>query len=62
MDGSRRLGRQGRRARPAVAARWSKPLLALWFTKLDKIFTYGILAMRGSRFAHLGMAADGGGW
>jgi hypothetical protein len=31
----------------AVAHR-SEPLLALWFTKLNKVFAYGIMAMRGS--------------
>jgi hypothetical protein len=47
----------------AAAAHRSKPLSALWFTKLDKVFTSGIVATWGSRFAHLGMAADGGrGW
>jgi hypothetical protein len=52
-----------RRNRPTVAAHRSKPLPALWFTKLDKVFTYGIVVTRGSLFAHLGMAADGvGGW
>jgi hypothetical protein len=61
MHVSRRLGRQGWRAQPATAAHRSKPLPALWFTKLDKVFTYGIVATRGSRFAHLGMAVDGGG-
>jgi hypothetical protein len=50
-----------RRARPVVAARRSKSLLALQFTKLDKVFTYGIVATRRSQFAHLGMEADGGG-
>jgi hypothetical protein len=44
-----------------VVARQSKPLPVLWFTKLDKVFTYAIVATRGSRFSHLGMAADGGG-
>jgi hypothetical protein len=35
----------------------------LWFSKLDKVFTYGIVVTRGSQFAHFGMAADGdGGW
>jgi hypothetical protein len=49
--------------RPAAAAHRSKPLPALWFTKLDKVFTYDIMSTRGSRFAHLGMAAvGGGGW
>jgi hypothetical protein len=61
MDGSRRLGRQGRRTRPAAAAHRSKPLPVLRFTKLNKVFSYGIMATRGSRFAHIGMAADGGG-
>jgi hypothetical protein len=32
----------------------------LWFTKLNKVFTYGIVVTRGSQFAHLRMAADGG--
>jgi hypothetical protein len=55
--------RSRQRARPAAAARWSKPLAAFRFTKLDKVFTYDIVATRGSRFAHLGMAVDGdGGW
>jgi hypothetical protein len=44
-----------------VAAHWSKPLLVLLFTKLDKVFTYDIVVTRGSRFTHLGMAADSGG-
>jgi hypothetical protein len=44
-----------------VAARRSKLLPVLRFTKLDLVFFYGIVAMRGSCFAHLGMAADGGG-
>jgi hypothetical protein len=61
MDGSWRLGRQGRRARPAAAAHRSKPLPVLRVTKLDKVFTYGIVATKGSRFAHHGMAVDGGG-
>jgi hypothetical protein len=43
MDGLRRLGRQGQRDR---AAHWSKPLSALWFTKLDKVFSYGIVTTR----------------
>jgi hypothetical protein len=60
MDGSWRLGRQGRRAWPAAVAHRSKSLPALRSTKLDKVFTYGIVAMRGTRFAHLGMTADGG--
>jgi hypothetical protein len=34
---------------------------ALQSTVLDKVFTYGIMAMRGSRFAHLGIVADGSG-
>jgi hypothetical protein len=50
-----------RRIRPAVAAHQSEPFPVLRFTKLDKVFTYGIVATRGSRFAHLGMAADNGG-
>jgi hypothetical protein len=32
----------------------------LRFTKLDKVFTYNIVVMRGSRFAHLGMAVAAG--
>jgi hypothetical protein len=44
-----------------AAARRSKPLPALQFTKLDKVFTYDIVATQGSRFAHLGMEAEGGG-
>jgi hypothetical protein len=67
MDGSRWLpagaARSRRRAWPAAAAHQSKPLRTLRFTELDKIFTYGIVVTQGSRFAHLGMAADdGGGW
>jgi hypothetical protein len=59
--GGRRSGRQ--RNWPTVVTHRSKMLPALRFTKLDKAFTYGILATRGSRSAHLGMAADdGGGW
>jgi hypothetical protein len=45
----------------AMAARLTEPLPALRFTKLDKVFTYGIVAMWGSQFAHHGMAVDGGG-
>jgi hypothetical protein len=56
--GGRCSGR--RRNRPAAAARWSKPLPTLRFTKLDKVFTYGIMVTRGSQFAHFGMAADDG--
>jgi hypothetical protein len=55
----RRFGR--RHIRPAAVAHRSEPLLALRFIKLDKVFTYGIVVTRGSRFVHLGMAADGGG-
>jgi hypothetical protein len=33
----------------------SKLLPALRFNKLKKVFTYGIVVTRGSRFAHLGM-------
>jgi hypothetical protein len=52
-----------RRARPVTVAHRSKPLPAFRFTKLDKVFTYSIVVIRGSRFTHLGMAADdGGGW
>jgi hypothetical protein len=50
-----------RHNRPAAAGHRSKPLSVLRFTKLDKVFTYNIMATWGSRFAHLGMAADGGG-
>jgi hypothetical protein len=40
-----------------------EPITSAPVTKLDKVFTYGIVATQGSRFAHLGMAADdGGGW
>jgi hypothetical protein len=53
--------RSRQRARLVAAARQSKPLPALWFTKLDKVFTYGIVATRGSRFDHLGKVADDGG-
>jgi hypothetical protein len=59
LVGGRRFGQ--RHNRPAVAAHQSKPLPVLRFTKLDRVFTYGIMATRGSRFTHLGMAADGGG-
>jgi hypothetical protein len=46
-----------------AAARRSKPLLALRSTKLDKIFTYGIVAMRRTNFAHLGRTSgNNGGW
>jgi hypothetical protein len=38
----------GRRILSAAVARWSEPLPALWFNKLDKVFTYGIVAMQGS--------------
>jgi hypothetical protein len=61
MDDSRWLGRQGRRTQPAVATHWSKPLPTLRSTKLNKVFTYGIVETWGIRFAHLGTAADGGG-
>jgi hypothetical protein len=57
--GEWRSGR--RRIRPAVVAHRSEPLPALRFTKLDKVFTYDIVAMRGSQFTHIGMAMDGGG-
>jgi hypothetical protein len=44
-------------------ARWSKPLPVLRFTKLNEVFTCGIVAMRGTRFAYLGMVVhSGGGW
>jgi hypothetical protein len=47
---------------PTVAARWSRSLPALRSTKHDKVFTYGIGAMRGTPLAHLGLTAgDGGG-
>jgi hypothetical protein len=46
-----------RRIRPAAVASRSEPLPVLWFTKLNKVCTYGIVATQGSRFAHLGMAA-----
>jgi hypothetical protein len=68
---SERLGEtpaRGRRSgqwsnRPMAAARRSKPLLALRSTKLDKIFTYGIVAMRRTNFAHLGRTSgNNGGW
>jgi hypothetical protein len=58
LAGGRRSGR--RCNQHAVAARRSKPLPTLRFTKLDKVFTYGIMATWVSQFAHLGMAADGG--
>jgi hypothetical protein len=59
--GGRRSGRW--HIQPAVVAHRNELLPALRFTKLDKVFTYGIVVTRGSRFAHLGMAADGGrGW
>jgi hypothetical protein len=51
----------GRGGAIAAAARQSMLLPVLQSTKLDKVFTYGIVAMRGTQFAHLGMAADGGG-
>jgi hypothetical protein len=35
-------------AQPAVAAHQSKPLSVLWSTKLDKVFTYVIMATRGT--------------
>jgi hypothetical protein len=57
--GGRRSGR--RRNRPTVAAHRSKPLPVPQSNKLDKVFTYDIMAMRGTRFANLGMIADGGG-
>jgi hypothetical protein len=46
---------------PVAGAHRNKPLLALRFTKLDKVFTYNIVATQGSRFTHHGMAADGDG-
>jgi hypothetical protein len=42
------------RARPAAAAHRSKPLPALRSTKLNKVFTSGIMATRGTRFVTLG--------
>jgi hypothetical protein len=63
MDGSRRLVLQGWRAQSVVAPCRSKPLWELWSTRLNNVFTYGIMAMWGTRFAHLGTAADNGdGW
>jgi hypothetical protein len=50
--GRRHSGRW--RIRPAAVARRSEPLPALRFTKLDKVFTYDIVATQGSRFAHHG--------
>jgi hypothetical protein len=41
-----------------VVSHWSKPLLVLLFTKLDMVFTYGIVVTWGSRLAHLGMPVD----
>jgi hypothetical protein len=62
MDDPRRLGRQGRRARPTVVAHRSRPLPVLRSTKHDEVFIYGIEATRGTRLAHLGlMAGDDGG-
>jgi hypothetical protein len=58
MDG---LQRSTDRGSAIVAACRSKPLPSLRSTKLGKVFTYGIVAMRGTRFAHLGMVVDGGG-
>jgi hypothetical protein len=44
MDGSRRLGQQGRcDDGGALGPRWR-----LRSTKLDKVFTYGIMATRGT--------------
>jgi hypothetical protein len=61
LAGGRRSGQ--RRNRPAAAARRSKPLPALRFTKLDKVFTYGIVATRRTYFAHLGRTSgNNGGW
>jgi hypothetical protein len=55
--------RSWRRAWPTAVAHQSKPLPALQSTKLDKVFTYDIMATRGTRFTHVGTAADdGGGW
>jgi hypothetical protein len=51
MDGSWRLGRQGWRARPAEAARQSKPLPALWFTKLNKVPTLLTVGLRQATMA-----------
>jgi hypothetical protein len=42
-----RSGQQ--RNRPAVVARWSKLLPVLRFTKLDKVFTYGIVGLATAR-------------
>jgi hypothetical protein len=55
--------RSWRRAWPTVVAHQSKPLPALQSTKLDKVFTYDIVVTWGTRFTHVGTAADdGGGW
>jgi hypothetical protein len=48
IDGSWQLGRQGRHAWPAAADHRSQPLSMLRSTKLDKVFTYDIVATRGT--------------
>jgi hypothetical protein len=53
--------RSRQRTQPVAVAHRSKPLPALRSTKLDKVFTYGTVATRGTRFARLGTAVDGGG-
>jgi hypothetical protein len=46
-----------------MATRWNKLFPVLQSTKLDKVFTDGIVATRGTRFAHLATAMNGsGGW
>jgi hypothetical protein len=52
-----------RHHRPTAAAHRSKTLLALRSTKLDKVFTYGIVAMQRTYFAHHGRTSGNrGGW
>jgi hypothetical protein len=50
-------------ARPAAAARQSRPVPALRSTKHNEVFTYGIGVTWGTRLAHHGLTAgSGGGW
>jgi hypothetical protein len=63
MTRSAGAARPRQRAWPMVAAHRSRSLPALWSTKNDKVFTYGIGVTRETRLAHLGLTAgDGGGW
>jgi hypothetical protein len=55
------VARSQRRAQPTAVARRSKSLPVLRSNKLDKVFTYGIMATWGTHLSHLGTAVDGGG-